>query len=290
MRNLVVLALASALSACLSPAEPDCFEVPATVAPLRGGGWDLNGRSLGGGGGWDYNGRTLGEGLEALAVMDARSGAALAVVRGSLESSDGVPVASGVVVLRGALSSRTTTAQIDRVRVDDGVPLYDVRVEGSPLCDGLAMLAPGAWSARGDHVAGPGVTLACEHGAIAKCALWGYAPWVVGDAEHAACTRMVRADYCGDGSSWTRDGTLVDVTDVDGVQQLAGGMAFEAGWDEAGAVCVRASRYQIVGASGETLLPPCWAALPRCDDAEAAFAGGALVANHALGETVAACR
>jgi hypothetical protein len=275
------LVLSLLLSACLAP-DDGCIDVSSSA--LRGGGWDLNGRALGGGGGWDYNGRTLGEGLEAIEIVDAVSGRPLRVVAGAIDAE--------TVVLRGATSGVSTRVDLALVRVDEGVPLYDARVDGSPLCDGLAMLAPGSWSARGDHAATAGVTIACEHGAIAKCALWGYAPWNVGDAEHVACTRMVRADYCGDGTSWTRDGTPIDVTDVDGIQTLAGGpgMSFEAGWTEHGAACVRTTRYEVLGAHDETLLPSCWASLPRCDEAEAAFDAGALVASHVLHETAHACR
>jgi hypothetical protein len=93
-----------------------------------------------------------------------------------------------------------------------------------------------------------------------------------------------------DGSAWTRDGTLIDVTDSAGVQALAGGMAFEAGWGVDGAVCVGTTRWDVTGSAGEAVLPPCWDALPRCPSVEAAFGAGALVANGALHEPIAACR
>jgi hypothetical protein len=56
----------------------------------------------------------------------------------------------------------------------------------------------------------------CRDGVAAKCIDWGYAPW----AEHGqmsayfqACTRMVRADYCGTGHSRTIPGTTINYGD-----------------------------------------------------------------------------
>ena len=61
-------------------------------------------------------------------------------------------------------------------------------------------------------------TLACTSGVIAKCYRWGYRPWVTGYGDlttmHWACTRLARADFCGNGVSYTTDGTLIDVWDI----------------------------------------------------------------------------
>jgi hypothetical protein len=285
MRIALSLLSVCCLVACV-PAEDVCLEVPAAVSDLRRGGWDGNGRSLRGGG-WDANGTEVGAALEGIVLRDAASGALVAAERGwvgaegASEHALSATTASGTTV---ALSARLA-------RIEADVPLYEVTVEGTPVCDGAAMFAPGRWTETGEHVVDGTVTLACEEGVITKCALWGYAPWAVGDAMHAACTRMARADYCGDGGSWTRDGTPIDVTDAEGIQPLAGGdeMTFEAGWDEHGAVCVHASRYDVVGTDGSSILPPCWDALPRCDDLVSALGAGALVADYALHETVPAC-
>ena len=55
---------------------------------------------------------------------------------------------------------------------------------------------------------------------------------------------MVRADYCGDGTGHTRDGTPIDIFDTIGIQadEPASGMTFEAAWRADGAVCVRHTR------------------------------------------------
>ena len=75
---------------------------------------------------------------------------------------------------------------------------------------------------------------------------FGYRRWDVGaDGAplaplHAACVRMVRADYGGD-RGWTKNGMRIDLYDSRGVQKPdnAPEDAFEAGWTPDGAVCVR---------------------------------------------------
>lgn len=85
----------------------------------------------------------------------------------------------------------------------------------------------------------------------------GYRPWAGTAAGGAmldhfraclrmvrACLRMVRADYCGDGRSHTRNGTLINVYDVIGVQKSdrVPELTFETAWAPDGAVCVAKTR------------------------------------------------
>ncbi len=91
-----------------------------------------------------------------------------------------------------------------------------------------------------------GLELSCTSGAIAKCVRFGYRRWQsAADGAslvplHAACVRMVRADYGGDGLAWTKNGMHIDLYDDAGVQRPdnAPDDAFEAGWSADGAVCV----------------------------------------------------
>ena len=91
-----------------------------------------------------------------------------------------------------------------------------------------------------------GFDLICTSGAIGKCIRWGYRPWEERPggpplrALHQACTRMVRADYGGDGQATTRDGMMIDLYDRFGIQMpdREASMTFEAGWGVDGAVCV----------------------------------------------------
>jgi ADYC domain-containing protein len=88
-------------------------------------------------------------------------------------------------------------------------------------------------------------TLGClKTGAIAKCVVDGYEPWTttaggISLADyHLACVRMLRADYCGDGTSYTYNGRLINMYDGAGVQTDTDDWAFEAEWDVHGARCL----------------------------------------------------
>src|SRR5207247_755467 len=97
-----------------------------------------------------------------------------------------------------------------------------------------ALALAGRWRTDGskDHTPGS-FTFGCRKiGAIAKCLDLGYKPWLdcranavarggVGvncitqtlDEYHQACVRMMRADFCGNGKSWTIDGHALNVYD-----------------------------------------------------------------------------
>lgn len=62
-------------------------------------------------------------------------------------------------------------------------------------------------------------TMACVSGAVGKAGLWGYPSWVgsylgrTGVQQLQAATRAIRADYCGNGTSHTEDGTAIQIRD-----------------------------------------------------------------------------
>jgi hypothetical protein len=98
-------------------------------------------------------------------------------------------------------------------------------------------------------------TFGCTTGAVAKCYRWGYRPWVTGygnlESMHWTCTRVARADYCGNGTAHTFADTEINVWDElpsPGPIQEHGpnipGMVFEAGWNTDGAVCLSHARWQ----------------------------------------------
>jgi hypothetical protein len=113
------------------------------------------------------------------------------------------------------------------------------------------------WDEHGDRSESSTMfTLGCTTGVIAKCYRWGYRPWVTGYGDlttmHWTCTRLARADYCGDGVPHTRNGTSINVWDTlpppGPIQKHGGllpplGMLFEAGWDTSGAVCLSRARW-----------------------------------------------
>jgi len=131
----------------------------------------------------------------------------------------------------------------------------------APDTDGRRVAIPlsGWWDGRGNRIESTTLfTLGCTAGVIAKCYRWGYRPWLTGYGTdmkdmHQTCTRLARADYCGDGVSHTRDGTLINVWDnlpAPGPVQRHGllpplGMIFEGGWGPDGAICLSHARWLV---------------------------------------------
>jgi hypothetical protein len=84
---------------------------------------------------------------------------------------------------------------------------------------------------------------ACAAAAVGKSAVWGYSPWATDDVTHQTASRAVRADYCGDGFSYTASGTPLQLTDVFGINSFSDPHAdTEAIWGPAGAACIKVPR------------------------------------------------
>jgi hypothetical protein len=168
--------------------------------------------------------------------------------------------------------------------------LYDVRLADVLDANGVpvsfcpngehAIAYAQTWDATGQLVANQSTqfTFVCTNGTIAKCTRWGYRPF--GSANnssgvstqlggyHQACIRAATADYCANGHSFTKDGTLVDVYDytpggygnaVGLIPHTRGGLVpfadatalmFETSFDKYGAKIVDHLRYQEL--SGQT--------------------------------------
>jgi hypothetical protein len=188
---------------------------------------------------------------------------------------------------------------------NDDVTAYAVSyrtAEGwSPLCGldatqqpVLAIPVEGVWN-YGRGVPGGGgyapdpaaFTFACRGATIAKCVEMGYKPWRTVAAtgaslrDHlAACTRALRADYCGDGQSHTVNGTTINIYDGVGVQGDTEAWSVEAEWTPAGARFVKpagAFRYLLAGQP----VPWCFEQLASPDaGAPAHFESGTLLMNE----------
>ena len=91
---------------------------------------------------------------------------------------------------------------------------------------GEGMLVEGRWNDGGTW-SDNGITFLCTSGVAAKCIRgWGYKPWKTMYSEglafgaaamrdfHSACVRAAMADYCADNTSYTVDGTWIDIMDT----------------------------------------------------------------------------
>jgi hypothetical protein len=261
-------------------------------------GKSLNGKSLNGAG---YGGVTLSGSSVTNVTLNATvfsgtkggstiSGAGFVGTTWQGQLSDGSTFA-----LR--IDSRTQLAAPNADLYAYGVS-YQTTAGWSPLCGSAATLAiplAGVWN-YGEGVAGGGswtadatrFTFACRATAIAKCVELGYKPWkVVGGVNlqnHlVACTRALRADVCGDGKSWTVDGTQINIYDAKGVQADTEAWTIEADWTAAGA--------RFISSAANTRFKAKFTSLPACFSSKvsplscgnaANFSTGTLIMNEYL--------
>jgi len=115
-----------------------------------------------------------------------------------------------------------------------------------------AMPLKGSWDERGNYINSDVITFGCTGGNVTKCARFGYKPWKTVNGKslrdaHQACTRMLKADYCGNGNAHTRQGTPIFIYDVLGIQKPEPdpekNMVFEAAWNADGATFVNRLRW-----------------------------------------------
>lgn len=109
---------------------------------------------------------------------------------------------------------------------------------------------------------GDSAFLACISGATGKSISFGYQPWEHGEGAHLAATRMLRADYCGDGMAHTTVGTPIRLQDSLGVwtnPPPAGAYEVEAVWspDTGAAICLTEPRLGLVVTCAGGPLPVC---------------------------------
>jgi hypothetical protein len=251
-------------------------------------------------------------GLSALALLAGSAAQAEQPVRAV--AIDGtafrITLASGTVLSGPALVGMTLTiaddqggqlpVRIDAVKQDPKDPsgeitLYAFSVEDAATGGRRNLCGPDPYGERwgfplAKDGAGSAFGITCTSGALGKCMRFGYKPWHAARGGVAmrdlydACVHMVRADYCGDGTPHTRNGTPIDIYDRFGIQQdePKPGMRFEAAWGPKGAICVARTRIPDVATLDQVL-----AACPRlrsaptgaaCSDA----AAGALLFNKSF--------
>ena len=235
-------------------------------------GMSLNGMSLNG----SQLGGVTGEGQPV-------SGTALvgATLDGVLSSGDTLPLRVDSASHLAGSNSDVWAYAVSFQADDAWHPLCGTGSDDQPI---LAIPLTGTWSTE-SGVPGGGAwtdsstafTLGCRATALAKCVEFGYKPWKTHAGEllrdhHQACTRMLRADYCGDGKSWTANGTPINLYDGIGIQADDATWAVDAEWTAEGAICTNHIRDFQPGA------PSCVPDLT--DPACGTFAGGALIINE----------
>lgn len=104
------------------------------------------------------------------------------------------------------------------------------------------------------------LTIACAGSAAAKLKLLGYGPQssATTAARRQATLKMITADYCGGGESYTQNGTPIQWANADGSVAPDPGEslgAVEAVWDQHGALCLEATR--LADADVACTLPSC---------------------------------
>jgi ADYC domain len=226
------------------------------------------------------------------------SGTAFQVTLSDGSVKQGTELTGAVLVFNiGGKQARIRIAAVMPDANDRAVLLHDFRIDGTdtPLCSPdpygkqLGFPLVGRTAPDGRFLeASPGVfELICTSGAQGKCVRFGYHPWEGAPDGRSmreyydACVRMVRADYCGDGRSWTRDGTIIDMWDDQGIQksdtQNDPTFSFEAGWKPEGAVCVARTRIPD-NITLDKLKSSCprLATMPTCDEVLARTTGALL--------------
>jgi hypothetical protein len=281
MRTRIALSLL--VAGCASQSDPSFDDrPPATLVVTNGenlNGENLNGENLNG---ENLNGPGLGVNVSSVSFSGASLGGDIQLDSVWLGGTVFYGVSSGhtysgldfngarfaAVALDGSPVALRVHDASNAAPPNDDVWSYlvdylDSSRNWQPLCrdaSGAAVAAVplmGRWN-YGRGVPGGGskiddpdaFTFACTGlGAIAKCVLpIGYKPWktVAGTSlapMHETCVRLIRADYCGDGNAWTKNGRMVDVYDALSIQRdTTPWWFFEAEWTSAGARCVSTQR------------------------------------------------
>jgi hypothetical protein len=129
--------------------------------------------------------------------------------------------------------------------------------------DDVAIAVNGYWDDTGAHVIdGKSFSFACTKRDVAACLDAGYVDDPRDSISYAlfgACLRMLRADYCGNGTSYTKDGTFVTIYDNKKIAANAQlePLVFEAAWSAKGAYCMARPRWPDKNPTCPTPIPAC---------------------------------
>jgi len=203
------------------------------------------------------------------AVVHSEGHDLAAVVHGVTAVANGEEVKPGTVIHARDEEGRPITLRIDSVEPDltdpeGDISLYEVSYQRQDTGEWVNYCLPdaqnvqraipisGAWDETVQFHERPGViTFACTGGAMGKCIRFGYKPWKMMNGVsiqpyHQACVRMIRADYCGNGRSYTVTGAYVDMYDRLNIQRPEADAEqteiLEAAWGPDGATYIHVLR------------------------------------------------
>jgi hypothetical protein len=306
----IALALITIISvpACIAPDE---VEVGSTASALVGpNGSDLNGSDLNGSdlNGSDLNGPTLPGAVTIWTSLDGVTIGGTTLDAATLDASlfngsAGATTYSGADFVGAQFQAMRGDGSMATLRIASiagqtpfrwsyFVEYLESDSQWYPICENTngplaAYALPGTWNYQtgvangGAHSNDPTkFTFACRtRGALAKCIDDGYVPWLSHNGtslvdHHQTCVRMLRADYCGNGTSYTTNGRLVNLYDGIGVQVDTETFRLEAEWAPEGARCLTDARRASVAV-------PCFPSAPdpACGDV-AHFNSGTLIMNE----------
>jgi hypothetical protein len=252
--------LVSCVSGANNPSDNVLGEADQDMISLNG--VSLNGISLNG---TSVNGTSMnGLSLTGVGVNGATSGpVALPLVA---KSANAAPWTTGLWVGSTWTATASNGSSV-KLRLDaatqDAAPnadlwfysvSYQTQTGWAPVCGLDANNAPiqavtvaGTWGPVGADQAAytastTQFTLACRNKTIAKCVEMGYKSYKGYLSQLETCVRLLRADYCGNGTSYTVDGTTLNLYDNVGVQGDTQSWNPEAEWGPSGAACIN-SKY-----------------------------------------------
>jgi hypothetical protein len=274
MRSTTPFVLLLALAACGTGAPPaELSPAPQSGTMLQtSNGISLNGISLNGItlNGLSLNGISLnGISLNGISLNGiSLNGSKLVGVTSGGQFVEGRQFAGAS--LGGVLSDGSSLPmRIESIATGTGgnadVWFYDVSYQSDrgwePLCGEdangnpvAAVALAGTWDySEGTRTGGSwtpsstSFTFGCRLTALAKCVEMGYKPWASKNGtslrkHHQACTRLLRADYCGNGKPWTLNGRVINLYDGIGVQADTQNWVLESEWTDTGARCVTLPR------------------------------------------------
>jgi hypothetical protein len=126
----------------------------------------------------------------------------------------------------------------------------------------------GSWTSDGTYRDDGNVNFACRDHVVAKCLRANYPMRDNASAKadlFQACTRAMRADYCGAGVPFTKDGTPIVIRDTMGVSSRdIPSLPFESAWTKDKMLCLGHQRMRIPSDPDSARRTLCVKEAPRC--------------------------